>query len=142
MTKTASLCYAGSPIQNYTLLSTIGLVVAATIVRPGATSNKFVFIDEQHCSQFDLLDALKNATGEEEWTVKHKNSKETAKEGWTLLNKGNVEGANEITKAGVFSSAEGMDCSKDRELAKSLLGLPKPEDLETAVKGIASGEKV
>ena len=58
------------------------------------------------------------------------------------MNNGDAEGVNQIIKAGFFSGGEGMDYSMDHELANEMLGLPKPDDLETVVKKIVHGEKV
>lgn len=132
----------GKVKSNFTLLSTVGKAVGGTFKHSAQTANKYLYINSYHVNQQDLLESLKKATPDQEWTVEHVSSEAIQKEGFEKLAKYDFSGIRLLLQAAIYGKIPVQDYTLHEELANDTLSLPKPKPLDEVVAKIVKGEKV
>lgn len=128
----AKIYDSGDVSWSATILSTIGLAVVRTLLKPDETMNKFLFIYSITTTQNEVLSVLEKQTGEK-WHVQNQKMKDVVKSGEEKLSKGDRSGALALILSTMFQEGWGSDFTKWTDTANALLGLPE-ESLEALVK--------
>jgi hypothetical protein len=123
---------SGDVSWSATVLSTIGLAVARTLLKPEETKNKFLFVYSISTTQTEILSVLQTFTGEK-WHVENATIEETAKIGQEKLSRGDRSGALALILSTIFQEGWGSDFTRCTDTANHLLGLPE-ESLEALVR--------
>jgi hypothetical protein len=89
----------------------------------------------QICDQLELLEALKQVTGSQDWDLTYVSSEDKFSEGKELLSEGkDMMGLMNIVCAFAFSDKFEADFRKTGKLANKILGLPQEDVAEVIEK--------
>lgn len=134
----ATLFNDGAATWSTSKLRTIGLAVKNALLIPDQTANRYLFIDSFTVSQRQVVAALENAEGEK-WTVEHVDAEEQKRECMEKMAKGDFGGALPLIRYINCVQGHGGDFAEYRESANGLLGLPREESLDEAVRELLRG---
>lgn len=127
---------SGDISWSATLLSTIGLAVARTLLHPEETENKFIFIYSISTTQNEVLSVLEKVT-RGKLQVENQKMEDIVRDGEDKLRRGDRSGAVALILSTMFQEGRGSDFTKCTDTANGLLGLPE-ESLEALVRSSLS----
>ena len=132
----------GATSAGFTLLSDVGKAVVGVLLHLSETINRYVSVNTFVTSQNAILSALRDATGNKEWTVEHIDAKEANTDGNARVARGDFSGAAPAIMGFVTQGHEWAEQGgKDNEL---LLGRDtrSERELKDVVAKIVRGEEV
>ena len=124
----------GTTTFDATNIGTVGRAVANILSKPDKYQNERLYISGMTITQNDIFEALKKATGVQDWEVDYRTAESLRQQGQERMSKGDFMGITDIIDASSFQDGNGANYSAIRKLENSELGVH--DDLNETVQEV------
>lgn len=134
--KEATIWDSGNGRFSCSSRANIAKAVAAVLLNPDKTANKYIYTSSFEVTQNEILQSLeKQTTGGQPWKVHPVTSEDQIKSGREAMAKGDFVGTGKLALAASYAGTYGGNFMEEGKLANEELGIPR-EDLDEVVKSV------